>query len=252
MARQEGLIKLRGTIGDITFYKSVDGHMARGKGGISSARIHGDPKFQRTRENMAEFGRAGTAGKIFRASIQSMLKTSSDNKMVGRLTKEMVKVIQMDETNPRGLRNVIDGEAELLLGFEFNIQGKLKLSISAPFTTTLDRVTGEAAVEIAPFIPMDSLGAPSGSTHFQIVSAAMDINFENESFTSPRSSTPIQPIDTVMTTAIQLENALPAESINPQFIILGVNFFQEVNGAFYELKSGAYNALQVVYVDGTP
>jgi hypothetical protein len=36
----------------------------------------------------------------------------------------MVKVIQAD--NERGLRNVIDGEAELLTGFEFNIRGKLE------------------------------------------------------------------------------------------------------------------------------
>lgn len=252
MARQKGIIKLKGTMGDITFYRSGDGYMAREKGGVSAERIQSDPRYQRTRENNAEFGRAGTAGKVFRASIQSMLRTSSDSRMVSRLTREMVKVIQMDETNPRGLRNVIDGEAELLLGFEFNIQGKLKLSISAPFTTSCDRVTGEAVIEIAPFIPMESLSAPSGSTHYQIVSAAMDINFEKESFVAPRSSTPIQPIDTVMTTAVQLENALPAASINPQFIILGVNFFQEVNGAFYELKSGAYNSLQVVYVNGTP
>jgi hypothetical protein len=39
----------------------------------------------------------------------------------------MVKVIQAD-TIERGLRNVIDGEAELLTGFEFNIRGKLELA----------------------------------------------------------------------------------------------------------------------------
>ena len=33
MARQKGIIKLKGTIGDITFYKSKDGYIAREKGG---------------------------------------------------------------------------------------------------------------------------------------------------------------------------------------------------------------------------
>jgi hypothetical protein len=28
MARQKGIIKLKGTIGDITFYKTQDGHLA--------------------------------------------------------------------------------------------------------------------------------------------------------------------------------------------------------------------------------
>ena len=39
MAKQKGIIKLEGTIGDITFYKSPDGFLAKGKGGIPAARI---------------------------------------------------------------------------------------------------------------------------------------------------------------------------------------------------------------------
>lgn len=37
----------------------------------------------------------------------------------------MVKVLQVDITSDRGLRNVINGEAVLLFGFELNIRGKL-------------------------------------------------------------------------------------------------------------------------------
>ncbi|MCZ2084658.1 MAG: hypothetical protein LC112_10345 [Flavobacteriales bacterium] len=252
MARQKGLIKLKGTMGDITFYRTKDGYMAREKGGITAERMQNDPRFQRTRENMAEFGRAGKAGKVLRASIQSLLRTSADRRMVSRLTKEMIKVIQMDAVNPRGQRNVIDGEAELLLGFEFNIHGKLEHSISAPFTATLDRVTGDAVVEIEPFIPTESLGAPAGSTHYKLAAAAMDINFETGTFASEKNATPVLPIDTVLTTAVQLNNNLPENSVNPLFLVFGINFYQEVNGTFYELKNGVYNALQIVNVSGTP
>ena len=125
MARQRSIIKLDGTIGGITFYKSKDGYLAREKGGIPAERIRTDPAFQRTRENGAEFGRAGKAGKVLRNSIRQLLQNVNDSRMVSRLTKEMVKVIQMDATNPRGQRNVIDGEAELLIGFDFNANGKL-------------------------------------------------------------------------------------------------------------------------------
>ena len=55
MAKQIGIIKLKGTIGDISFYKSQDGHLARGKGGVEASRIANDPAFQRTRENGSEF-----------------------------------------------------------------------------------------------------------------------------------------------------------------------------------------------------
>ncbi|MEP7375982.1 MAG: hypothetical protein ABI675_21480 [Chitinophagaceae bacterium] len=142
MARQKGIIKLDGTIGDITFYKSKDGFLAREKGGVPADRIANDPAFQRTRENGAEFGRAGKAGKTLRNAIRNLLQHASDAKMVSRLTREMVKVIQEDITNPRGLRNVIDGEAELLQGVDFNISGKIGTTLYAPYTAVINRVAG--------------------------------------------------------------------------------------------------------------
>lgn len=42
MAKQAGIIKLKGTIDDISFYRTADGHMARAKGGISRHRILND------------------------------------------------------------------------------------------------------------------------------------------------------------------------------------------------------------------
>jgi len=117
MARKKGIIKLKGTIGDITLYKTQDGHLAREKGGIDASRIASDPAFQRTRENVSEFGRAGKAGKILRTALRPFLINSANGRMVRRLTQAMVKVIQADTVSERGLRNVIDGEAELLFGF---------------------------------------------------------------------------------------------------------------------------------------
>ena len=115
MARQKGIIKLKGTIGDITFYKTQDGHLAREKGGIDASRIASDPAFQRTRENGSEFGRAGKAGKLLRTAFRPLLLNSADGRMVSRLTQAMVKVIQADTVSERGLRNVIDGEAEITI-----------------------------------------------------------------------------------------------------------------------------------------
>jgi len=64
MARQSSPFKFTGTIGDMSFYKSKDGHLIREKGGVSGERIKKDPKYQRTRENNAEFGNAAKAVKL--------------------------------------------------------------------------------------------------------------------------------------------------------------------------------------------
>jgi hypothetical protein len=250
MAKQKGIIKLEGTIGDITFYKSQDGYLAREKGGIPADRIANDPAFQRTRENGSEFGAAGKAGKILRNSIRALLQNASDSRMVSRLTQEMVKVLQEDTTNTRGLRNVIDGEAELLEGFEFNKNGKLGTTLYAPFTGTIDRVTGTLTVAIPAFVPLNMLAAPGGSTHFKIVSAGTEVDFENESFIVDNQATAVLPWDAAPTAVINLANAVTPNSTHPLFLVLGIEFYQEVNGQMYPLKNGAFNALSLVKVNG--
>ena len=250
MARQKGIIKLKGTIGDITFYKTKDGHLAREKGGIEASRIKNDPAFQRTRENGSEFGRAGTAGKILRTSLRSLLINSADGRMVSRLTQAMVKVIQADMISVRGLRNVIDGEAELLTGFEFNIRGKLGTSLFAPFVAVIDRASGTISVDLDSFIPANMIAAPSGTTHYKIISAGAEIDFEAETFVEAHSETAILPWDAAATVPISQVNAVTPGSTKPLFLALGVEFYQEVNGQMYALKNGAYNPLSLVQVSG--
>lgn len=251
MARQKGIIKLDGTIGDITFYKSKDGYLAREKGGVPADRIANDPAFQRTRENGAEFGRAGKAGKVLRTAIRAMLQNASDSKMVSRLTTEMVKVIQADATNPRGQRNVIDGEAELLEGFEFNINGKLGTTLYAPFTASINRTTGALDISIPAYVPLNMIAAPGGATHFKIVSAGAEIDFENETFVVDESASAVLAWDTTATSALSLSNSVTANSTKPLFLVLGIEFYQDVNGTKYPLKNGAYNALALVKVSGS-
>lgn len=250
MARQKGIIKLKGTIGDITFYKTKDGHLAREKGGIDASRIASDPAFQRTRENGSEFGRAGKAGKTLRTALRTLLINSANNRMVSRLTQAMVKVIQADVVNERGLRNVIDGEAELLVGFEFNIGGKLGTTLFAPFVGAIDRVAGAITVDLASFIPANMIAAPSGTTHFKIISAGAEIDFEAEVFVTTNSETAILPWDMTPTQAINHLNAVTPNSTKPLFLALGVEFYQEVNGRMYPLKNGSYNPLALAQVSG--
>jgi hypothetical protein len=170
--------------------------------------------------------------------------------MVSRLTQQMVKVIQADLINERGLRNVIDGEAELLTGFEFNIRGKLGTSLFAPFVGAIDRVTGEITVDLAPFIPSNMIAAPSGTTHYKIISAGAEIDFEAETFVVANSETAILPWDAVATVAIAQVNVVTPASTKPLFLALGVEFYQQVNGQMYPLKNGAYNPLSLVQVSG--
>ncbi len=250
MAKQSGIIPLKGTIGNITFYKSGDGYMAREKGGVDAKRIASDPAFQRTRENGAEFGRAGRGSKLLRVAFRQLVQNASDRLMTSRLTRTMMEVIKADAVNGRGLRNVIDGEAELVTGFEFNNNGKLSTTLYAPFTGSINRVTGELSVNIPSFVPANMVQAPAGTTHFKIVFAGAEIDFENKTYVSQQQVTAALPCDNTATAVIDLLSTVTANSTHPLFLVLGIEFLQEVNGNMYPLKNGAFNALSVVKVSG--
>ena len=249
MARQKGIIKLKGTIGDISFYKTSDGHLAREKGGVEKERIMNDPAFQRTRENGAEFGRAGIGGKLIRNAFRILMQTAKDKRVTSRLTKEMVALIQSDLVNDRGLRTVQDGDLGLLNGFNFNIRGKLGNTLFAPFVTAFNRVSGEFSVDVDAFSPAVRIAAPGGTTHIRIVMGGAELDFVNDSFVFEMDDSGIFPYTPPDIPALNLVAGLTATSTLPVLGVLGVEFYQEVNGQMYPLKNGAFNSLSVVLAD---
>ena len=250
MAEQKGMFPLQGTIGNINFYKTVDGYQARTKGGPSAQRIATDPKFQRTRENASEFAQAAEAGKLLRKAFQSLVNPLADPRMVSRLAGRMVRVLQADPLNTRGMRKVIDGDVELLEGFEFNEQGKLSNAFFAPHHAEINRVTGELKIVISAFIPDSLVTAPPGATHFKLVSGGAEVDFENRSYVAALHSSPELLWNNTSTNEYVFNNTVPANSSHPLFLVLGIEFFQETNGTMYPLKNGSFNALAVVKVSG--
>lgn len=249
MARQKGIIKLKGTIGDVSFYKSKDGYLAREKGGVDGDRIRNDPAFQRTRENGSEFGRAGTAGKILRNALRLLLQNASDSKVTSRLTKEMLKIIKTDTTSARGQRSIAEGDLNLLKGFDFNINGKLGSTLYAAYSAAIDRVGGEGTLTIPSFVPGNTIAYPSGATHMKFLVGIAAVNFETEAFEFDQVESAELVIDSNATGPLSLAPKITANSTLDIFLVLGIDFLQEVNGAMYPLKNGSYNPLSIVAID---
>jgi hypothetical protein len=92
MARQTGLIKIKGTLDNVNFYKTKDGDLARMKTSVDADRIKNDPAYIRTRENNAEFGNSSSAGKLLRDTIRPMSLNASDGRVTSRMTKIMTQI----------------------------------------------------------------------------------------------------------------------------------------------------------------
>lgn len=250
MARQDGIIKFKGQMGGISFYRSsLDGHLARQKGGVDAKRIQTDPAFARTRENGSEFGRAGTNGKLLRTAFRSQLLNTGDSRMTNRLSKLFNAVIKTDELSLRGQRNVANGDLSLLRGFDFNDDGKLTHTFFAPYTADVDRAAGTVTIDVPAFVPTDMIAYPEGATHFRLVVSAAEVDFAENAYNVASldtdelvlSALPIQPINLVLN--------MSQANTDPLFVILGIEFTQLVNGQMYTLNNGAYNALSLVAIE---
>ena len=168
--------------------------------------------------------------------------------MTSRLTREMLKVVKSDTRSIRGERNILSGDLTLLKGFEFNEGGKLGTSLFIPFVTKIDRAAGILDISIPDFVPGDSIASPQGATHFRFISAAAEIDFENEVFKVDVNNSSEIILGPQQEAAQALSNNLTAGSTLPLFLVLGIEFLQEVNGAMYPLRNGAFNSLQLVEV----
>ena len=248
MARQRGPLKVQGTLGDLSFYKTQDGYLIREKGGVDGKRIKKDAAFQRTRENGKEFGHAGRAGKLLRMAVRPLI-LQADNRVVSRLQQQLIKVLQADMTNVRGMRTVVAGDLNLLADFEFNGRSPLSATFYAPYAVAVDRATGMVTVDVPSYVADEMVTAPSGTTHYKLVSSATAIDFATRSFSTVSTASAVLPMSAVPTQPLVHTHAVEPNSAKPLFVVLSLVFYQEVNGEFYLLHNGAYTSVALVRVD---
>lgn len=249
MARQKSPFKISGSIAGISFYETSDGYFAREKSDMGN-KVKNHASFERTRENMAEFGAAAKASKLFRDTFRLLLQRSSDGHMHSRLHQAMVKVLQSDTQSLRGERKPSLGDHTLLQGFEFNRYSNLNSTLFMPYTAGIDRATGLASVSVAESIPKSQIVAPDGATHYKLVVAAAAIDFENSAVEPLLNSSDYRSVSDFNAAALKLDLQLAANSVLPLFLLFGVDFYQITNGKHYPLNAGAFNSLSLVKVAG--
>jgi len=249
MARQKGVIKLEGRIGDLSFYKSGGDYLARAKGGVDGDRIKNDPAFARTRENGEEFGKAGKASKLLRNALKVPVSKSADKRVASRLTTALLKVIQADTTNKRGERNVLSGDLALLQGFEFNGNNGLDDMVKAPHTVAFDRVAGQATVVVDFSNPSLELVKVEGASHVRFTVGVAAVDFENGEYEVDVVESNAVQINSTAAETLNITSSVSANSTLPVFIVLGAEYYQEVNGEYYLINSQISRALAMINID---
>lgn len=249
MAKQESFIKLRGKVGDLSFSKNRRrGYEVRKPGGADKQRIKNDPNFQRTRENMAEFGSAAAMAKLIRLQMNNLMYRFGDKTMGNRLTSVVHRIQKADASSPRGERVFLPENSGLLKGFEFNAGSSLSYMFGLELPIVYDRASGDVTLEIPAFNPQRSLTVLPGATHVLFTLAAAEQSLDPQNVPRPdvaeSSYMPVvgdQLADTLQVTVTGNTNAVV-------YIMVGIDLYQEVNGQHYPLLNNPYNTMTIVDV----
>ena len=248
MARSKGILKIEGTLQDMTFYNTSDGNLVKMKSSVNKQRISTDPAFARTRENGAEFGQAAKSGKLLRGTLRNLMLNTADKRVTSRVTQIMTQIKNLDTVSERGKRTVGIGIANAaglarLKDLNFNKQAILSSVLFAPYK--IDAASG--TISIDNFIPKNDVTYPAGTTHISLQSAMAVINFTSGDNDISVSPAVVLSVDNISTN-VQLKPANIPTVIGSKLNLLHLSFFQEINGIQYPLKSGSYNVLSIVDV----
>jgi hypothetical protein len=263
MAKQTGLVKYSGTLGGVRHFKikGLQGDFAGLSGGPTADQIYNDPSFERTRENMSEFGGSATAAKSIRVGLSNIVKQMSDPQLTGRLTAIMKEINLKDTSGVRGQRSIlISQNSGDLQGFNFDKNISFTSVFNAPASTSITPARDSVTIEVQPFNPLNYINAPAGATHFRLINAITVIS----DYAYNDKTGKYEPVDSStnglndvqysaytdlssLTSLITLTSTLPGSPTLSTdvtgLLCVGIEFYQEVGSNYYLFSSG--NALMV-------
>lgn len=245
MAKQTGIITLKGSVGSLSFYKTKDGYLARQKGGVDKSRIMNDPRFARTRENIKEFTDNANSSKLLRDALRPVISKIGDSRLNLRITQAMMQVLKSDLVNVRGERKVKEGDWNSLKDLEMNAGSSLTSTLY--FEIQVNETEANWDVILPNFTPSDLMAIPNGATHYKITATGVGIDFDlaTRSLVSSNTGT-ISVLDPFATQTLSVDKSLLTGT---HFVfVLGVEFIQLVNGVEYSINNGANNAAKLLSV----
>lgn len=173
MARLKDLLKMTGTLAMITMYtrQGSDEVYIRTKGGPSKKQIKTNPEFAKVRLNNSEWVGCTKMGSKIRSAFYTM-NILEDYPVNGALNAICKHIQHLNIENELGKRSVaLSKHKEMMVGFSFSQKQVLESVLRVPISTTLDRGTGVARVDIPAINTEINLYNFRGLPYFRILGA---------------------------------------------------------------------------------
>lgn len=234
MAKQFGAIKYLGNVGDLSFRKTKNGFSVNERS-LKVGRSASDPDKNRIREAKQNFTTAAAGGRVLREALKAYKKTNMDKGVSNRLLQMLVRALRTDHVSPKGEKKIELSDPTTLTGFDFNALGRMKLRFPVNVDGTIDETSGVFALSIPPFVTKDQLSVPVQVTHFRVRLIALQVDFSTGEYTIGSEDSDMVPIKNALSSLVDLNVTLQANSPRMQIMILAWNCFEK-DGLSYTLS----------------
>lgn len=237
MARVTGPFKITGTIDGINFYQDGGENYARkAGGGFDGDAIKTKDSMVRVRENASEFGHCASVKSVFMRALHPYLSKLKGRKLHSGMTSLFVQIKNFDPVSERGVRRVAHGLT--------TTDGRnLLLTYSYPERFTVDQVLGNRfQVDMAthncscPDFDVSGIAFPEYATHVGLLYGVVVMDFEGiQAKTFLAEEYYIAKNDVNHPISLNPVNAPSGTGV--RIAVMGVRFYQEVNGVMTRLEA---------------
>lgn len=244
MAKQKGILPFVGTLGGVNFYYLNGKPVARKAGrGFNGKAIKTKASMKRVRENSSEFGHCSSVNKAFRMALRPFYKGYKFTHFHSRLMGLFTQLKDLDAVSKRGERCVGNGVTQasglsILKQFKYTPECDVKRVL--PFDYTIDNSTFELTISE---FHIKQVGFIAGATHIELTYGVLDMDFNTLDYDLHLADALVLDKHLAGTTVSLMPNSLPV-SFGTLLAVLGVRFYQEVDGELYVLN--AQNGVGIV------
>jgi hypothetical protein len=244
MAKQDGILRIQGTLGNLVFYKQGNDYRVRQRPAPIGKKFKTDPRYASIRANNELFIKAVKANQLLRYSLRPFL-ASVILGSAGKLTKVFREALNsVDRYEKRQCFS--NADLTCFNDLELGDKASFKSILMATYQTGLDRNTGHYRAIFPEFDPRVCIKAPTGATHFIISVVVTALDFDGDNFETNSESSAFIPLSGEPSAAMCLSTRIPVLPNSFQFFCLAIQFAtEEQDGKIYSLKGGS-NAMMIV------
>lgn len=237
MAKITGPFKITGTIAGTNYYLDSGENYAReAGGGFNGKAIKTKDSMVRVRENASEFGHCATVKSVFMRALHPYLSKLKGRKLHSGMTSLFVRIKNFDSVSARGERRVSKGLSttegrNLLLTYSYPERFTVDYALGNRFS--VDMVTHTC---ICDDFDVSGIAFPEFATHVGLLYGVLVMDFETiQAKTFLAEEYYIAKNDFNHSIALNPVNEPIGSGV--RIAVLGVCFYQEVNGVLTKLEA---------------